>query len=207
MTRGPRSLKMPWRPCTPQGSAKCFSWHKYTILRGLRSTPPNLGNRLLNLAVSLMRHRANRASTLYCQSEAKSHAGFLENVAQSYFARADNRFRAAWRKNSRLACSATNESAERSVIASIISLYFTMSSLIMGFDKDSSRATNFAVSICDGDFIRLYASSRIFRSGSVTASFSSTWYGQAMQESCRPFSAFAQPLVIVRTRTGSPKRI
>ena len=43
MTRGPRSLKMPWRPCTPQGSAKRFSWHKYTILRGLRSTPPKFG--------------------------------------------------------------------------------------------------------------------------------------------------------------------
>ena len=40
-------------------------------------------NRLLNLAVSLMRHRANRASTLYCQSEAKSHAGILGNVANA----------------------------------------------------------------------------------------------------------------------------
>ena len=38
-------------------------------------------NRLLNLAVSLMRHRANRASTLYYQSEAKSHAGIWGNVA------------------------------------------------------------------------------------------------------------------------------
>ena len=43
MAMGPQSLKMPWRPCTPQGSAKCFSWHKYTILRGLRSTPPKFG--------------------------------------------------------------------------------------------------------------------------------------------------------------------
>ena len=43
-------------------------------------------NRLLNLAVSLMRHRANRASTLYCQSEAKSHAGILGNVANCQFA-------------------------------------------------------------------------------------------------------------------------
>ena len=40
-------------------------------------------NRLLNLAVSLMRHRANRASTLYCLSEAKSHAGICGNVANS----------------------------------------------------------------------------------------------------------------------------
>ena len=39
-------------------------------------------NRLLNLAVSLMRHRANRASTLYYQSEAKSHAGILRNAAR-----------------------------------------------------------------------------------------------------------------------------
>ena len=43
MALGQRSLKMPWRPCTPQGSAKRFSWHKYTILRGLRSTPPKFG--------------------------------------------------------------------------------------------------------------------------------------------------------------------
>ena len=40
-------------------------------------------NRLLNLAVSLMRHRANRASTLYCRGEAKSHAGILGNVTNS----------------------------------------------------------------------------------------------------------------------------
>ena len=40
-------------------------------------------NRLLNLAVSLMRHRANRASTLYYQSEAKSHAGIWGNVANA----------------------------------------------------------------------------------------------------------------------------
>ena len=40
-------------------------------------------NRLLNLAVSLMRHRANRASTLYCQGVAKSHAGILGNVTNA----------------------------------------------------------------------------------------------------------------------------
>ena len=40
-------------------------------------------NRLSNLAVSLMRHRANRASTPYCLSEAKSHAGILGNVANA----------------------------------------------------------------------------------------------------------------------------
>ena len=39
-------------------------------------------NRLLNLAVSLMRHRAKRASTPYCRAEAKSHAGFLGNAAR-----------------------------------------------------------------------------------------------------------------------------
>ncbi len=50
---------------------------------GLGQPRPNLGNRLLNLAVSLMGHRANRASTLYCQSEAKSHAGILGNVANA----------------------------------------------------------------------------------------------------------------------------
>ena len=37
-------------------------------------------NRLLNLAVSLMRHRANRASTPYCQVEAISHAKNVANV-------------------------------------------------------------------------------------------------------------------------------
>ena len=35
----------------------------------------------LNRAVSLVRHRANHASTPYCQGEAISHAGFLGNVA------------------------------------------------------------------------------------------------------------------------------
>ena len=35
----------------------------------------------LNRAVSLVRHRANHASTPYCQGEAISHAGILENVA------------------------------------------------------------------------------------------------------------------------------
>ena len=39
-------------------------------------------NRLLNLAVSLMRHRANRTSTLYCRGVAKSHAGILGNAAR-----------------------------------------------------------------------------------------------------------------------------
>ena len=39
-------------------------------------------NRLLNLAVSLMRHRANRASTLYYRGVAKSHAGILGNAAR-----------------------------------------------------------------------------------------------------------------------------
>lgn len=37
----------------------------------------------LNRAVSLVRHRANRASTSYCRREAISHAGFLGNVASS----------------------------------------------------------------------------------------------------------------------------
>ena len=35
----------------------------------------------LNRAVSLVRHRANHASTPYCQGAAISHAVFLRNVA------------------------------------------------------------------------------------------------------------------------------
>ena len=38
------------------------------------------GNQILNLAVSLARHRANRASTPYCQVVAISHAKNVTNV-------------------------------------------------------------------------------------------------------------------------------